>query len=848
MKALIPFAAAAAALVSAAPLAAREAELAVPAGTVAEVATGIARATGASIVIADPALGKKRVAGIRGRMEAEDAVQRPARASGLAAVKAGPGAWRLIAAPPRRMAARPRPQRPAPLPARIMAAAVTAAGAEEGPPIIVTASKRDLTYAEIAGQVTLIDGAVLQRGGAGGTEKIMQRSASVSSTYLGSGRNKLFIRGIADSSFTGPTQATVGQYFGDLRLSYNAPDPDLRLSDMERVEILEGPQGTLYGAGSLGGIIRLVPRAPVPGETSLALSGGASAIAAGEPGGDLNAAINLPVAGDAVTLRLTLDAATLGGYIDKPAIGRRDVNRTEIFGGRAALRVDIAPEWQADVIVLGQDTRSADSQYADRDGQRLVSSAAVTEGSAARYGQAQLVVTGRIGAVHIKSSTGIGAQDLTERYDATAPAGEAGGGLPRLFRQRGTTRLIANETRVWQPVGARGWGWVLGTSITDNRNTVTRRLGDVGEAGAAAGLAGRLAVTSDAPALIAAIPAATGVRNTVFEITGYGEASYRLLPRLTLTAGLRVTNVELGGAGEDVQPMLALLAEARAITAKRRETAYLPSAGALLDIGAAGRGWLRYQEGFRPGGLAVAGDFVRQFASDHARTVELGGGWGQPGRGDFDVSASLSYTHWRDIQADFIDEAGLPSTANIGDGTIWAASISGSVRIAPGLRAAVGATVNDSRVDEPVFFAPTAVSLARFDVVAPAGANAAARFLAAPRLTRIPNIARVSGRAGLEWRRDFANGTGLLADGWVSYIGASRLGVGPELGALQGDYLDSGVNLRWGREHAGLTLTVTNLAGAEGNRFALGTPFATGRAQITPLQPRTIRIGFDARF
>lgn len=831
--------AAVALLATAAPLAAREAELAVPAGTVSDVAIGLARATGASIVIADPALGQRRIAGIKGRMAAEEAVRRLARAGGMEAVKVGANGWRLVAAPPRRIVSRPRPQRLEPAPIRAASAPLSPS---EGAPIIVTATKRDLAYAEIAGQVTLLDGEVLQRGGVGGTERIMQRAASVSSTYLGSGRNKLFIRGIADSSFTGPTQATVGQYFGDLRLSYNAPDPDLRLSDMERVEILEGPQGTLYGAGSLGGIIRLVPRAPVPGETSLAAMGGASLIARGEPGGDAHATLNLPVAGETATLRIALDAATLGGYIDKPAIGRRDANRTAIFGGRAALRVDIAPGWQADVILLGQDTRSDDSQYADRGGQRLVSSAAVTEGSRAQYGQAQLVVTGRIGDVRIKSSTGIGAQDLTERYDATAE-----GGAPRVFRQRGQTRLIANETRAWQPVGKSGWGWVLGTSIIDNRNTVTRRLGEIDAARALLGTAGA-ALGDDAPALIAALPRATGVRNTVFEITGYGEASYRVLPRLTLTAGVRVTSVELGGAGEDVALELALAAQALAITAKRRETAYLPSASALLDIGERGRGWLRYQEGFRPGGLAVADDFVRQFRSDHARTVELGGGWGEPGRGDFDLTASLSYTSWRDIQADFIDEGGLPSTANIGNGDIWAASVSGSVRIAPGLRAEAGATLNDSKVDEPVFFAPTAVSLAGFDRVAPAGADAAASFLAAPRLSRIPNIARFAGRAGIEWRRDFADGTGIIADGWVSYVGTSRLGVGPELGEQQGDYLDSGLNLRWGREHAGLTLSVTNLANSEGNRFALGTPFATGRAQITPLQPRTIRVGFDARF
>jgi len=789
MRAFAPLAAIAV-LAAPVPLAARPVELAVPPGTVAEAAIAIARATDASIVIADPALGRQRVAGIKGRMDAERAVKSLARASGMQAVKVGPKAWRLVAAPRRAVAMpRARPVRAAPV------TASTAPPPEvEGAPIIVTASKRDLTFGEVAGQVTLLDGTVLERGGVGGTEKIMQRAATVSSTYLGSGRNKLFIRGIADSSFTGPTQATVGQYFGDLRLSYNAPDPDLRLSDMERVEILEGPQGTLYGAGSLGGIIRLVPRAPEPGETSLTFSGGASAIANGEPGGDAHATLNLPLVGETATLRANIDVASLGGYIDKPEIGRRNVNRTAIVSGRAALRVDLAPDWSADVIVLGQDTQSDDSQYADRNGGRLISSARVTEGSAAQYGQAQLVVSGRIGDIRIKSSTGIGAQDLIERYDATTP----GGGPPRLFSQRNETRMIANETRIWQPVGEH-FGWVLGSSVIDNRNTLTRALGLAGQPPAAS----------------------TGVENTVFEITGYGEASYRLLPALTLTAGLRVTNVEIGGEGENVP--LQIAAANRAVTAERRETAYLPSASALVDIGADGRAYLRYQEGFRPGGLAVSGDFVRQFRSDHARTVELGGGWGLPGRGDFDLAASISYTRWRDIQADFIDDGGLPSTANIGNGTIWAASVSGSVRLAPGLRAEAGATLNDSDVDEPV-------------------------FIALARLSRIPNIARFSGRAGLAWRRAFDNGTALEADGWVSYVGKSRLGIGPELGELQGDYLDSGVIIRFGRENAGLTLTITNLAGSEGNRFALGTPFATGREQITPLQPRTIRIGFDTRF
>lgn len=787
MRRLASLGALLAAAALAAPLAARSADLAIPSGTLAEVAIALARAGNASIIIADPALARRRVPGLRGRMELAEAVARLARAGALRAIRVGPAASRLVAAP--REPAQHTFTRPAASQQRSPAPPPQVA---EGQPIMVIASKRDLSRKELAAQVTLIGGEALERGGVGGSERITQRSAAVTSTYLGSGRNKLFIRGIADSSFTGPTQATVGQYFGDLRLTYNAPDPDLRLSDMERVEILEGPQGTLYGAGSLGGIIRLVPRAPEPGVTGLAVAAGASAIARGEPGGDAHATLNLPLAGETATLRANLDLASLGGYIDKPAIGARDVNRTRIAAGRAALRLALAPDWSADVIVLGQDTRAADSQYADRKGARLVNSARVREGSHARYGQAQAVVSGRIGALGFRSSTGISGQDLTERYDATPP-----GAAAQLFVQRNRNRLIANETRLWQPI-AQNFGWVLGTSILANRTRLTRALGPEGAA-----------------------LASTGVRNRVFELTGYGEASYRIAPQLTLSAGLRVTRVELGGAAEDV-PLLTALAGA-AVTAERHETAVLPAAAALLDLGPEARAYLRYQESFRPGGLAVSGDFVRQFRSDHARTIELGGSWGQPERGDFDLSASLSFTRWRFIQADFIDERGLPSTANIGNGSILAASLAGSLRLAPGLRGAFGASFNDSKVD-----APAMPALAR--------------------LSRIPNIARIAGRAGLVWTHELADGTRLEADGWVSYVGTSRLGVGPELGAPQGDYLDSGVVLRLARGGSGISLSLTNLANSQGNRFALGTPFATGREQITPLQPRTIRIGFDSRF
>ncbi|WP_404480749.1 TonB-dependent receptor [Novosphingobium sp. BL-52-GroH] len=778
------------------------------AGTTGDVAIELARQTGSSIVVADPAVARRTVPSLRGRMDTAQAVRRLARAAGARAVAVAPGAWRIEAAPPPRPAPQTPSQARGPVPTDAAAAR----------PIVVLASKRDLAIGQVPGQVSILDGASLEAGGIGGTEKITQRLATVTSTHLGSGRNKLFIRGIADSSFTGPTQATVGQYLGDLRLTYNAPDPDLRLSDMARVEVLEGPQGTLYGAGSLGGIIRLVPNPPVLGEASGSIALGGSVTQDGSPGGDAAATINVPLS-EGLAFRANADAATLGGYIDKPRLGRDDVNRTRILGGRAALRAEIAPGWTVDLIGLGQSTHARDSQYATRGAEPPLSSdAPVQEGSDADYAMGQLVISGRIGDVRVRSTTGAVRQHLEERYDASLSED-----APRLFYQENRTRMIAHETRAWQPERG-GFSWVLGASYTHNRTVLTRGFETE-----------------------AATMAATGVRNTIDEATLYAEASLRIRPGLTATAGGRVTHSRLRGAGEDVgaAPTASIAFARAAVTADRSSTTVLPSVALNAELLADTSLYMRYQEGFRPGGFAIESEFVRRFKGDRTGTWEFGVRHGRPGAGVFDVAASVSYTRWRDIQADFIDNSGLPSTANIGDGRVWSASVAGGVQLATGLRVEAGATWNQSKVDTP----PTEL-LALVARAAPTADVAGFSLVDATlaRSMQVPNIAQFSGRVGVGWTHELSDDLRLSANGWASYVGKSRLGIGPELGRPQGDYLDSGADLRIGTAHYGVTLAVSNLTNSRGNRFSLGTPFGTGRDQVTPLRPRTLRLGLDARF
>ncbi len=764
----------------------------VPRGTLGQAIASLGAQSGVSISVADAALWQRQVPGVKGVMSTEAALRRLLGRDVVITAIAGRG-WQLALAKPAIFA--PQPAIIPPRPASIVAPLT------EDAPIIVTASKRDVRLDRFQGMVSMIDGRDLAFGGERGTEAVLARLATVSSTHLGAGRNKLFIRGIADSSFTGPTQATVGQYLGDIRLTYNAPDPDLRLYDIASVEVLEGPQGTLYGAGSLGGIIRIVRNPPRPGVASAAVSAGVSATAHGDPGADLGGMVNIGVAENAA-LRIVGYGVSDGGYIDDASRGLEDINRTRIYGGRATFRVEAGEDWTFDLGLTGQSIEGADSQYADRGEPPLNHNSRFAQGFAARYGLADLVIAKEWDELRLLSSTGVAGQRLTERFDASVA-----GGPDRVFTQANYTRLFANETRLWRPM-ADGLGWVAGFSLLHNRTRLTRALGPL-----------------DAPVPV------TGVTNTIDEGTIFGEASLALFDGLTVTGGARLTHARLSGAGEDIAPaVLATLAAARAgMTADRRETRLLPSLALSSTALANVILFARLQQGFRPGGLAIDGDFVRRFRNDRVATLEFGVRHGSAGRDPFDLAISLSATRWTDIQADYVDAGGLPTTDNIGNGQIYSLSVNGGWRPAKGLRLDFALTWNDSRVTDP--------------------APAFAASFVTGRQSRIPNVAQIAARAGVDYRTALSDRTDLRLSANGQYIGRSRLGIGPVLGDAQGDYFDSALTARLGWPGFGFTLGITNLADTVGNRFAIGTPFVdNGAGQVTPLRPRTVRLGLDAQF
>ena len=733
----------------------------------------------ATTVGAVGALGDVAGHAVRGRMRPERALRRLLAGTGLAFERIDAQTFRIF-------------RRPTPAAASGSHIAVAPVVPSE---IVVTASKRETRIGDYAGAVSILEPSksALARSGAQGTDLLVDNIASLSSTNLGPGRNKLIIRGVADSSFNGPSQAIVGQYLDDVRLNYNAPDPNLNLYDMGRIEVLEGPQGTLYGAGSLGGIVRLIPNAPAVDGWSASAATGYVATAGGSPGSDVSAMANVPLRVGRAALRLVGYRSVSGGYIDDIGRARRNVNRSVTSGGRAALRIKLGDSWTVDMGGLVQNIDSSDGQYAERGLPPYTRSSTIAQPFDNDYALGQITVSRRWAGLQLVSATGIVGHDVHQRFDATLDPAS-----PRAFDQNNHILLLTNETRLSHRA-TDGSGWLVGTSFISNSERLTRTLG-------APGAAARIA----------------GVRNSLTGAALYGEATFGVSSRLQITAGGRLAYAHLAGELRDFP-------NRGRSEPSRTETSILPALAAAWRPGGRLTVYARYQEGYRGGGLSVAAASSAivsvRFKGDSIATFETGVRLGEPAVDRFSGAIGLIYAHWEHIQADLVDSTGLPYTANIGDGRTMGFEAKAAWRIAPDLAVEGGLFLNDSELRRP---------------------DAA---LAGFRGAELPDVARIGGRAALRYTTSLQGTIGLSIDASLRYFGHSRLGIGPGLDIVQGDYTDTFLGARVGCERFGLSLDVSNLLNARGNRFALGNPFGVmqGR-QITPRRPRSLRLGVDGHF
>src|SRR5205085_1694418 len=284
-------------------------------------------------------------------------------------------------------------------------------------------------------------------------------------------------------------------------------------------------------------------------------------------------------------LRLVGYGESEGGYIDDPLRGLDDVNRTRTLGGRASLRAVPGEGWTVTLGFAGQRIRGEDAQFADKDGPPLTRRSRVQQDYTNSYLLGDLVVAKDWGDMRFVTATGVVRQILDEHYDSSRKDGP-----PTLFEQHNRITMLSAESRLSRE-GADGTGWIVGTSFIDNRSEQERALGRPG-----------------------ALSPVTGVRNAVSEATLYGEATVKLLEGVHLTGGARLTHSRLSGSALDVPQRL--IAELARVQASRAETAFRPSFALTVEAAPSLLLFARYQQGFRPGGLAVTGELIQRFQGD----------------------------------------------------------------------------------------------------------------------------------------------------------------------------------------------------------------------------------------
>jgi outer membrane receptor protein involved in Fe transport len=256
------------------------------------------------------------------------------------------------------------------------------AGLEE---IVVTATKRAASLQDVPVSVTAFGTEDIEKHDFKGIQDYAAFVPSLSFATREPGGTSVVFRGVATSGVTFASNSSSSIYLDEQPITSNGDNPDPRLVDIERIEALSGPQGTLFGASSQSGTLRIITNKPDTKEFSSWVDAGASTIKDGGTGYDLSAMVNMPLVEDKLALRFVGFKAEDAGYIDnvlspspgtcpvflRPSLGctgtvnnsphfdnsanvAKDVNTIDTLGGRGALRWDIGEEWSLDFTALFQ--------------------------------------------------------------------------------------------------------------------------------------------------------------------------------------------------------------------------------------------------------------------------------------------------------------------------------------------------------------------------------------------------------------------------------------------------------------------------------------------------------------
>jgi outer membrane receptor protein involved in Fe transport len=384
------------------------------------------------------------------------------------------------------------------LPGGLLLCAATPALAAAPPAVleevVVTATKRAESIQDVPLSVSAVTAADIQKLGASHYADLLNTVPGVYFQDSGPGVSQIRIRGISANESAVPS--TTATYFGESItsvLTNGGGKPDLRLVDIDRLEVLRGPQGTLFGASALAGVVRTIPNAPDASAFSAsAATRGFATAHSSDASYHVEGVVNLPLVQDRLALRLVGYKDDIAGYIDNvspaqastdfsaavgapdgtlvtpatPAFTRRDINSENTWGGRAALRWNATDRLRLDLSYAAQDVRLESQPNATPSIGEYETQRPLDQFAQGRYDErlnvGALVVNYDWDAASLVSATNWMRMKRFSDQDLGFLAGQAFGvELPWSFNEQSIGRLFTQEVRL-QSSGKSNWGWLVG--------------------------------------------------------------------------------------------------------------------------------------------------------------------------------------------------------------------------------------------------------------------------------------------------------------------------------------------------------------------------------------------------
>jgi iron complex outermembrane recepter protein len=381
-----------------------------------------------------------------------------------------------------------------PLRTNALVTALTAAGllaalpaqAQQEPPakgaesdtqrIVITANKRAERQREVAGTVSVLDGSELERRGARDQEDSLKLTPGVQFNKGDIASNTITIRGIGTSTTnegSGGQQGPTGQYLEDVPLA--APQGkgtvwDPILWDMDRVEVLRGPQGVLFGSGSLGGAVRYLFNKPDFKRFGGSVKAEYAQASQGDSKFSLFGMLNAPLS-DSAALRVVVYDRNDPGYIDNLGTGTKDANDLKQTGGRVLFGFKPVTGLAATLVASTQTSKQGDTSSVSPDPGRLEHRAPNNSKREITSDFASLTIDYDLGPATLTSITGYWRNKSKALIDDTELFGSLGLDLPQVYRpSSGSDKATSQELRIASNPGA-AFSYVAGVFYQSSKGS-----------------------------------------------------------------------------------------------------------------------------------------------------------------------------------------------------------------------------------------------------------------------------------------------------------------------------------------------------------------------------------------